>query len=283
MAGFLFWNLYGRQQSNRERREREICAALTRLVLRHRIDVLVFSECEVEEPQLQLAFDAAGQGNYVCPPSRSRRIKIWTRYPPEAVIDRYNGRVSNRITIRELRLPGTDSILLVGVHLKDRRTIHTEEGRGLSTIEVREAIRRVEASTGHRRTILVGDLNMNPYEAGVVGTQALHAVMTRDLARSMEGLAARDRYPCFYNPMWSCFGDRSPGPSGTHYYPNADEPTNHFWHIYDQVLIRPDVLDRFTGVTILTGDGEESFVTPGGRPRAGVYSDHFPLYFEFDF
>jgi hypothetical protein len=284
MPGLFFWNLYGRQQTNQAARAANICQTLTRLCRNRELDVLVFSECDaVPDGDITAALNTANNGVYVLPPSRSRRIRIWTRLPPAAIEDRYNGRVSDRITIREVTFPGTLPILLVGVHLLDRQRATTEVGRALTTGEIADRIRRTERDAGHTRTILVGDLNMNPYEAGVVGPQALHAVMTRELTRTVAGLTARERHSCFYNPMWSCFGDVSAGPAGTHYWENADEPTNHFWQIYDQVLIRPDLLDSFVRVEIVGDDGQESLLTPKGRPRSGLLSDHLPLYCALDF
>jgi hypothetical protein len=189
---------------------------------------LVFSECEIPEAVLGSALNATGRGAYILPASRSRRIRIWTRLAPASVVERYNGRVTNRITIREVTFPGALPILLVGVHLKDRQRLTTEEGRSLSVTEVADRVRQIERACGHSRTLLVGDLNMNPYEAGVVGTQALHAVMTRELTRTVAQLVPRERHSCFYNPMWNCFGDVSAGPPGTYYWANAEEPTNHF-------------------------------------------------------
>ena len=39
-----------------------------------------------------------------------------------------------------------------------------------------------ETKAGHTRTILVGDLNVNPFEVAVVGAHGLHAVMAKQVA-----------------------------------------------------------------------------------------------------
>lgn len=283
MPGVFFWNLYGRQEKNRAAREAAICASLTRLARTRELDVLVFCECEMPEEAITRALNAADVGRYHLPPSRSRRIKVWTRLPQGAVSDRHNGRLTDRITIREVLFPNALPVLLAGVHLVDRLTVPTEEGRASHATEFAAVIHSKEKELGHSRTVLVGDLNMNPYEAGVVGTRGFHAVMTRQLARTVPRLAARSRHPGFYNPMWSCFGDVSPGPPGTHYWSNAEEPTNHFWQLYDQVLVRPELVDAFVRVQVISTDGEIEFMTPTGRPRARVLSDHLPICAEFRF
>jgi endonuclease/exonuclease/phosphatase family metal-dependent hydrolase len=143
-------------------------------------------------------------------------------------------------------------------------------------------LRRTETSVNHERTVLVGDLNMHPYEDGVVGADALHALLTEELAVRVPRLTARAGTPCFYNPMWGLLGDRTTGPPGTHYWDNTDEPTNHFWCMYDQVLLRPGLMRRLVQVLVLEDDGLERLVSRDGRPRTATFSDHLPLLFELN-
>jgi hypothetical protein len=110
--------------------------------------------------------------------------------------------------------------------------------------------------------VLVGDLNMDPFEEGVVKANGLHAVMTRRLAGRQTRTVQGRVYPLFYNPMWGLYGDSSAGPPGTYFY----EPSGHvgyFWHLFDQVLLRPDLLRFFRNesLCILTEDGQRSFLT----------------------
>lgn len=278
MPGILFWNLRVRTETDRAAREAAVCERLTRLARWRAPELFVFSECAVPDDVLGAALNAAGTGTYVCPRSRSRRIRVWTRLEESAVRDRYNSTIDDRFTIREVRAGTLPAFLLVGVHLRDRQTVTTETGRALTTSEVAARIRQIEKAEDHRRTVLIGDLNMNPYEAGVVGTQGLHAVMTRELTTTVAGLKARERHQSFYNPMWGHFGDTFEGPPGTYYWSNPDEPTNHFWQMYDQVLVRPAMLEWFVRSEILDSDGTEPLVTASGRPRATALSDHLPIW-----
>ena len=45
----------------------------------------------------------------------------------------------------------------------------------------------MENKAGHKRTVLVGDLNMNPFETGLVTASGLNATMTRKLPRRKNG------------------------------------------------------------------------------------------------
>ena len=88
MAGFLFWNLYGRQEKDQDRRARRICDSLTRLVARHPIDVLVFAERLIGDADLANALNAAVARTCHRPDSQSRRIQVWTELPVGSIEDR---------------------------------------------------------------------------------------------------------------------------------------------------------------------------------------------------
>jgi hypothetical protein len=158
----------------------------------------------------------------------------------------------------------------------------TEADRASLAQGIAADIAGVERLLRHRRTVVVGDFNMNPFEQGMVEARALHALMTRPLAQTIHRLEQRGRYPCFYNPMWSYFGDRPSRPPGTYFFSNTLSSTNHFWNIYDQVLLRPEVMDKLSHLEILDSDGQVSLLTRFGRPNRAVLSDHLPLLFRLD-
>jgi hypothetical protein len=155
----------------------------------------------------------------------------------------------------------------------------TSLAQGLQAAVLSREIAATEDAVGHQRTVLVGDLNMNPFDPGVVGAQAFNAVMDRGIVRGEGRTVAGRSYRFFYNPMWGCFGDRTPGPPGTHFYPTSDGP---YWHIHDQVLLRPAVMDALTELRIMNHDGQEPLVTDRGRPRSAEVSDHLPILFRLD-
>jgi hypothetical protein len=146
--------------------------------------------------------------------------------------------------------------------------------------QISAKIREAEGALGTSRTVLVGDLNMNPFEKGVISASGLHAVMTRAIARKEGRTVDGELYPFFYNPMWSRFGDSTEGPPGT-YYRQGSSLTEYFWHTFDQVLIRPALLDRFDekSLRVLTECGERRFLRQSGIPDHSRVSDHLPLLF----
>src|SRR5258705_387564 len=130
-----------------------------------------------------------------------------------------------------------------------------------------------------KAAILV-DLNMNAFEMGVIQADGLHGVMTQAIARKRHRPIGDEVYPYFYNPMWGRFGDTTKGPPGT-YYATTSSRDEYFWHTFDQVLIRPDLLDSFdeAELQVLTDCGGIEFLRESGIPDDSRASDHLPLLF----
>ena len=64
-------------------------------------------------------------------------------------------------------LPGRERVLLIAVHFSSKMY----DGGDNQTLEMplfNVRIRMAENKVEHRRTVIVGDFNMNPFDAGVV-------------------------------------------------------------------------------------------------------------------
>lgn len=124
---------------------------------------------------------------------------------------------------------------------------------------------------------------MDPFEAGIAGVQGLHGVRTRALAEKGARTVDGEQYHFFYNPMWQHFTDTDTKAPGSYYYLSS-RPVAYFWHLFDQVLIRPDLLQYFQNqqVRIIDHDGEQSLLTDRGLPDDTIASDHLPLLFQLD-
>jgi hypothetical protein len=144
-----------------------------------------------------------------------------------------------------------------------------------------DALAAAEEAAGHARTVLVGDLNMNPYDDGVVVTRGLHAVPTRAIARREARRVKFESNVFFYNPMWRHFGERPEGHAGTYYY-SSPKARADFWNIYDQVLLRPELLPHFRDedLEVLHNDSAAGVsLLRKGIPDHGGISDHLPILF----
>jgi endonuclease/exonuclease/phosphatase family metal-dependent hydrolase len=187
-----------------------------------------------------------------------------------------------RFSIREVSTPSQQFILAV-VHLPSK--LHLDD-RDQSDVcnDLADEIAFQEQQLGHKRTIIVGDFNMNPFEAGMVSAKGLHAVMEREIAQNQSRHVFEKEYTFFYNPMWPFFGTAGKGNvSGTHYH-NSGSYHNYYWHIFDQVLIRPELLygfddshlkivDSIEGLSLINKVSAERRIDPS-------ISDHLPITFK---
>jgi hypothetical protein len=105
----------------------------------------------------------------------------------------------------------------------------------------------------------------------------------RIAARETRTVQARP-YHFFYNPMWSHLGDHASDTAGSYYYDNSEQ-VNYFWNVFDQVLIRPELVNGFDSqqLRILTSAGTSSLVRLDGRPDVSKFSDHLPITFTLEF
>jgi len=183
------------------------------------------------------------------------------------------------MTVRHLKVPGLNDIFLACIHFPSKLYCD-DASQAMECTAIAEIIRSVERRFGHERTVLVGDLNMNPFEDGVVSASGFHGVMARRVAEAGTRIVQGRKYPFFYNPMWACFGDRPSGPPGTYYYGGSTQKVL-FWNMFDQVMIRPDLLPCFDNdsLQVLQSDGINSLLSSDGRPNINMASDHLPLVF----
>ncbi len=264
MPTLAFWNIAGN------------VAPITVAAFAHEsdADILILAENEIPNDVLVLALNSGANRHYFPDPELPGRLTIFTRFRPE-----WSVLVSdeNDVSIRHYRMPLGDSFLVVAVHLSSKRWKKTEDQIFMS-VRVAESIREAEAKVGHQRTVVIGDLNMNPFEVGVVGSGGLHATMDRGIAAGGSRFVAGKSCCFFYNPMWSFFGDRGAAPPGTYFRRSGGE-VNYFWHILDQVLIRPSLLKFLDkdAVNIVTEVGGMSLLTSRGHPNKKIHSDHLPL------
>jgi endonuclease/exonuclease/phosphatase (EEP) superfamily protein YafD len=266
---FLFWNLQNRPLAGR----------LASLAADRNADVIVLAECATAPEELCEVLSRTGQGTFHLPYSVARKLVLLTRLPSGWVRPVFDDPLGH-LTIRRIVIPDNTDFLLAAVHMQSKER-WTDDDQLVAATHLARSIEGREDEYGHRRTVLVGDLNMNPFEKGVVAAGALHAVMHRRIAEQRSRTVASQKYPFFYNPMWGCFGDRTGGPAGSYFYRKAT-PVVYFWNIFDQVLLRPDMMHTLQDLRILDTDGATSLLSGSGTPSTAIGSDHLPLYFRLD-
>lgn len=269
MPRFLFWNLEGKNLHH----------LVAQLAEEHSVDVIVLSECITPSTTMLMQLNAAHVRYELCP-GLCQSITFFVAFQANFLTPVLE---NARISIRHLTLPARAEILVAAAHLPSK--LHfSNESMIFECSNLARMIEDSEEACGHGRTILLGDLNVNPFETGMVGTGGLHAVMSREVASRGSRTVQSREYDFFYNPMWAHFGDRQGEAPGTYYYDKAEHVT-YFWNMFDQVLVRPSLLDGLgvESVRILTSVRGISLLGPGGKPDRSVGSDHLPVLAELEF
>lgn len=265
-----FWNLNNKDLSD----------LLGVFVIENDIDILYLAEAE---PDTIAAFikktNAILNGNefhqMVC--SKDKLI-ILSRFKKAVFEDKSSVYRTSRMIAHKLKIPAIIELNIIGIHFHSKNN-WTDVSLAMECATVANAIHQVEVDSQQTNTILIGDFNMNPFEAGMIAANGLHAISELEYASKKDKGREIDNihYPYFYNPMWNFFGDYQI-PYGTYYHRTAGN-VSYEWHIFDQVLVRPS-LKKYLGknyVQIITKIGTESLLNSLNRPDKNDYSDHLPI------
>jgi len=277
MARFLFWNL----------QKKPLVEQVADIVREHGVDFLVLAEIPAEREAFfaKLLCTLNGRDSrFHFHPSKSgsASVELIATVPERCVVSVADDR---HMTFRRITPVTGSEFLLVGVHLPSKLCLDSANVERLCP-GWSQQIEEEEERIGHSRTLLVGDLNMNPFDAGIVSGLGFHAVSTRERAKRAGGrrISGQMGRRSFYNPMWSHLGDRHKHAPGSYYY-SGRGAVEYFWHMFDQVLIRPALLSAFPDdqVHILTAIGSRSLLKRTGIPSERAGSDHLPLLFDLNF
>lgn len=268
LTRLLFWNI----------RRRPISGLITRIARELDLDLMVLAECGQDSSMLVGSLNAAKIGRFWAPHPLAGSLQTFTRLSRSDVSPTFDD-PNGHLSITEFHRDIGPNILLAAVHFQSK-LFWGPEDQTLHATHLSRRIREQEIELGHRRTIVIGDLNMNPFEPGVVAAHALHAVMTRDFASVQERTVDSESFTMFYNPMWRFFGDDRGAPPGTFWF-RPSRPLVYDWNLFDQVLLRPDLMHALAKVQIVDRvDGLSLLLN--GRPDPKVGSDHLPLFVGID-
>jgi hypothetical protein len=262
MPNIMFWNV----------RDGAALSQVPVACFENSIDLLILAEDQSSAGYVTSLLNSIGGGDvyFEFAPVRSD-IRFYCKNPGSLSMLADEG---ERVSIRSYSYGGGESIIITAVHLRSKLRSSEDDQYQIARM-LRLAIDKAEDSVGHSRSIVIGDFNMNPFEKGIVSHDALHGVMTKRLAKQKSRIFNGVKSDFFYNPMWNFLGDETKGPPGTYFY-NAGGSVNYYWNIFDQVLIRPELLDGHDSdsVQIISNIGGSSLVE---NDRISSSSDHLPI------
>ena len=167
---FIFWNIHKAAIHDR----------VAQLVIDRDIDVVVLAEARDQIPHISSSLSSLSKTSfYTFDSIGCERINIIAKFPPNMASICYE---TPNFTILHFSLPGLDSFLLVAVHLPSKIWSNPMDQAGHCE-DLAEIIVEEENRIGHTRTMLLGDINQNPFEEGVISAKGLHAVMSINIAK----------------------------------------------------------------------------------------------------
>ncbi len=245
------------------------------------IDPDIIILCEIEMP-ISIILEALNKYEvryYYNEDQICKKIFVFSKFTNRIFKPVMSGR---RYTVRSIDVPTYPKLNLMALHYQSKINWSNEDQLAHS-YEIKEIINRFEEKTELKNTIVVGDFNMNPFEAGMVQTTGLHSVMSREIALKGSRIVDEINYDYFYNPMWSFFGDHGKGDVSGTIYSTLSKPINYFWNIFDQILIRPELLPYFQDedLEILCKFGDKLTLVNDGKIVSSI-SDHLPIMFKIN-
>ena len=181
MPTFLFWNMNGKRLES----------LVASLAAEHNAEIVVLAECEIPVEILLHHLNKTCPAFQYSPRTLCEKIEVFTKFRAEFLKPLDEGK---RYSIRRLALPAREEILVAVAHLPSKINF-SEASQKEECCLLAGRIRRVEEQEGHERTVLFGDLNVNPFESGVISTIGFHASMTRSVAAKGNRVVQGHSYP----------------------------------------------------------------------------------------
>lgn len=173
-----------------------------------------------------------------------------------------------------------DNITIISVHLPSQMFHHLESLRDY----LRKFRSRIDSEIGNsseKSVLIIGDVNVNPYEPAMVnfdGFMATNSIKARDKIKTIDNEDAREPY---YNPSWRLYSNNTfpgtkkfPRPSGSSY--DIIE-----FHLLDQVLLSIKLKDSIEADKIEIVASTSNFKLLNEKYNRVDYSDHLPLFYQF--
>lgn len=257
----LFWNTHNNEDINH---------ILCELIIENNINIVVLAEYKAD--MLGLIETLSQQGfimkeYYTTGCERIKIIGDLDDVVPGLQTDHVSFQIINK------------NYILCCVHLLSQIYTNNEGARNIEITQIVTAIQKLEKQNDIENTIIVGDLNINPFDHSCIDANFFHSLPFYEVADKRSRIISNQEFKMFYNPMWRFLGDLNK-PYGTYYY-NGSRVDNIFWNIYDQVIIRPALRNRFVddSLKIITETESRFLVDDKGHPDNNI-SDHLPIIFE---
>lgn len=172
--------------------------------------------------------------------------------------------------------------LLHVVHLPSPLNLE-ENARNDKAINISRILGKIEKDlygSNEWRTLIIGDFNLQPYSRGISGVYGFNATMSISKAMKKSRKIDGEHKYFYFNPIWKLMGDNKVV-QGTYYNNSDQQGKSIFWYSFDQILIRPSLIEKFNWnyFDIVEQTSNFQFVRNEKIDNCN-YSDHLPIKFE---
>jgi len=150
-------------------------------------------------------------------------------------VDLLNSRVSVFQLILPLEEGVEERILLLASHFPSKLS-RSEHGQMEFVISLHNSIKRLEDDLSPASVIIIGDLNLEPFERSIYIKSSLFSTRSKkeyDCASTFY----EDIVDKYYNPFWTLLGDKNNEVYGTYIYQKT-------WRLFDQALLKGAIVER---------------------------------------
>ncbi|WP_035796285.1 hypothetical protein [Clostridium akagii] len=257
---YFFWNT----------NKNHINQYVSDLIIENDYDIIVLAEYEDNLKELldYLSLNNIEMYNILTP--GCKRITIIAKKNHLSVS---SGVEKEYYAIKILNLKYDQKQIMATVHLPSKLWAGDDDRR----IEIAKLVKDIEyyeKKYATKNTVIMGDFNANPFENCMTSASGLHAVSSSKVASRGFRTIRKETYNMFYNPMWNQFGDFK-GVAGTYYY-GGSTSVEIFWNVFDQVIIRPQIINLFEkqNLKIVTKSNGKMLIN-----NNIIISDHLPIEF----
>ena len=261
----LFWNINGKSPED----------CLQELLTENNVDLLILAEYPYNIDNLCTQVNAVSCVPYKAIPCISGRTRI------QGIINiKYDVELLTEVNhYRLVKITATGYELIVAmIHARSKRHSNSDTQKLGLTYFYNDIVAHEDAQNINN-TIAIGDFNVSPFENACINASGMHAIPFPDAVENDNREVMGKMYRKFYNPTWKLFGNRS-APYTTYYYDNSGEDCNFYWYAFDQVIIRPALMEAFDeeSLRIITGTKNHNLLKVSKTPDKMNYSDHLPLF-----
>jgi endonuclease/exonuclease/phosphatase family metal-dependent hydrolase len=267
---FLFWNI---------QKKDSFFETIVNIVDELSVDVLGLAEFPNDQEGILISSFSNKGLCFKCVKNANFKVKVFYRDGVQ-IINKYEG---DYINATEVSIGGIKySVLFCHLSAKNMSTDIDPFCRAALYYEELESYEQTIVS--HNRTIVVGDFNMNPFDSGMVSAMAFNATNSMAISKRGSRELSKKKYHYFYNPTWNLHGDQGKEiPAASFYFGKADYGQL-YWHMLDQVIIRPEVISHFIYDDFRLVYKGKSFclINSDSTINANDYSDHLPIVFSIN-